>query len=212
VLTRVLRKIVGEARCRLFDWRHDVRTCGSVNLNLLTIQSHNKKYGVIYSPSHPKFLFQVIGSLDIDYRQYVFIDLGSGKGRVLLVASEFPFQQIIGVEFAQELHQVASNNVRRYRSLSQKCRDIRCLHQDAVEFMIPPLPAVVYVFNSFKPEVLVPVLRNIQASLNLHRRDILFLYSSAFHGHLVEGETMLRCIARCTYHDVYRVPAFEMVL
>jgi hypothetical protein len=197
---------VGEARCRLFDWRHDVRTCGSVNLDLLTIQSHNKKHGVNYSPSHPKFLFQVMGALDIDYRRYVFIDLGSGKGRVLLVASEFPFQQIIGVEFAQELHQVASDNVRRYRSFSQKCRDIQCLHQDAVEFLIPPLPAVVYLFNPFNPEVLVPILRNIQTSLNAHRRDIVFLYSSAFHGQLVEGETMLRCIERNAYHNVYRVP------
>jgi tRNA G46 methylase TrmB len=33
------------------------------------------------------------------YSQYTFIDVGSGKGRVLFVAAEYPFRKVIGVEF-----------------------------------------------------------------------------------------------------------------
>ena len=76
----MLRTIVGEARCRLFDWRHRVHTCGIVGLNTLTIKSDNARHGVFYHPSHPKFLFEILAALDIDYERYSFVDLGSGKG------------------------------------------------------------------------------------------------------------------------------------
>src|SRR5437763_5354229 len=133
----LLRKAVGEARCRVFDWRHGVRTCGSATLDRLTITGENVKHGVFYHPSTPKFLFEVLGSLEIDYPQYDFVDLGSGKGRVLLIASEFPFRQIQGVEFAQELHEIAGDNIRRYRSASQRCRKVATLRADATEVKFP---------------------------------------------------------------------------
>jgi len=47
-------------------------------------------------------------------RDFTFVDLGSGKGRVLLMASHYPFKRIIGVEFIPELHQVAQENIRKY--------------------------------------------------------------------------------------------------
>src|SRR5919109_3431347 len=100
-----LRNAIGETRCRIFDWRHGVRTCGNADLADLTVVGDNTGHAVHYQPSHPKFLFEVFSSLKIDYPSYTFVDFGSGKGRVLLVASEFPFSEILGVEFAAELHQ-----------------------------------------------------------------------------------------------------------
>ncbi len=47
-------------------------------------------------------------------QDFTFIDLGSGKGRVLLMASEYPFQKIIGVEFMPELHRAAQKNIAGY--------------------------------------------------------------------------------------------------
>ena len=120
----VLKIIVGAARCRVFDWRYKVRTCGVVSLDRLTIESDNARHGVFYHPTHSKFLFEVLGALDIDYERYRFIDLGSGKGRVLLVASEFPFREVLGVEFARELHEIACQNLRRLQeSLPAHPRD-----------------------------------------------------------------------------------------
>jgi SAM-dependent methyltransferase len=200
----LLRSVVGEARCRAFDFRHRVSTCGTAELKGLTIAGKNVSHGVFYHPSHPKFLFEVLGSLDIDYRSYSFVDLGSGKGRVLLVASEFPFLKVVGVEFARELHEVASENIRRYRSSSQKCKQVQSLHGDATEFEFPPGPLVLYLANPFGPGVLVPVLHNLQKSIESNPRDVVLVYTAAFHGDLVEQETSLRCIERSTYHNTYR--------
>jgi SAM-dependent methyltransferase len=44
---------------------------------------------------------------------YNFVDVGAGKGRALLLASELPFRKIIGVELSAELSSMAQNNVSR---------------------------------------------------------------------------------------------------
>jgi SAM-dependent methyltransferase len=203
----LLRRFVGEARCRVYDWRHNVDTCGDANLDGLTISGTNAGHGVFYHPSHPKFLSQVLSSLGIDYEKFTFVDLGSGKGRVLLVASEFPFREIVGVEFARELHEIASVNVKNYRSSSQKCKNINCVHQDAVDFKFPLTPLVLYLSNPFRPAVLIPVLQNLQASLDAHPRDALLLYVAPYHAELIERETMMKCVATSSYHNTYQIPA-----
>ena len=63
----------------------------------------------------------MLRALDIDYSDFVFVDYGSGKGRTLLVAAEFPFKKIVGVEIAQELHAIAGKNVDQYRGNNRKC-------------------------------------------------------------------------------------------
>jgi len=209
MLMNLLRSVVGEARCRAFDWQHRVRTCGTAELKGLTIAGENAGHGVFYHPSHPKFLFEVFGALDIDYSRYTFVDLGSGKGRVLLVASEFPFLEVQGVEFARELHEVAVENIKGYRSSSQKCKKVHSRHGDATEFQFPPEPLVLFLANPFGPGVLVPVLHNLQKSLESNPRDVILIYTAAFHGKLVESETSLKCVAHATYHNTYRVAPAE---
>jgi SAM-dependent methyltransferase len=206
-IPNALRNVVGEARCRFFDWRHGIRTCGDANLSDLTLVGNSADHGVFYHPTHPKFLFEVFSSLKIDFPSYSFVDLGSGKGRVLLVASEFPFTEIIGVEFATELHEVASRNLRSYRSKTQRCKNVRSLNVDALEFELPLRPLVLYLFNPFRPAVLIPVLQRLQRSIDSHPRDVILIYQAPFHGSLVEQETALRCVEQSTYHNTYRFEA-----
>ena len=199
-----LRALVGETRCRLFDWRHNVHTCGNVALDRLTITSANARHGIFYDPTHPKLLFEVLSALDIPYERYAFIDLGSGKGRALLVASEFPFRKVLGVEFARELHETACENIRRYRSRSQKTRNVRSILGDAIEFEFPASPFVLFLSNPFRPEVLVSVLRRLQAALATRPGDVIVVYAAPEHGELIERETTLTCVTRSVYHNTYR--------
>jgi hypothetical protein len=204
MLTNVLRNAVGQARCRIFDWQHRVHTCGNSNLADLTIVGNNTSHGGPYYPSHPKFLFEVFSSLNINYPAYTFVDFGSGKGRVILIASEFPFSEIIGVEFATELHEIACENIRRYRSNTQKTTNVKSLNLDAIEFELPLTPLVLYFFNPFRPPVWIPVLQRLQRSLNSHPRDVILLYENPCHAALIEEHTALRCVEKSIYHHTYR--------
>lgn len=114
-----------------FDRRFGIDTTGTIDLNSLQIQSDNWFYGRHYSPTPSDAVPRIIGDLPIRHEDFVFVDLGSGKGRVLLLASEFPFKKVIGVEFSPELHAIAEQNIRSYRSESQKCRAVECICQDA---------------------------------------------------------------------------------
>jgi len=149
-------------------------------------------------------VFQLLNGLGIDCRDYIFVDLGSGKGRTLVIASEYPFQRIVGVEFAEELHKIAVRNVYDYRSRTQQCKNIECVHLDAMEFRIPPVSAVIYLNNPFRPPILIPVLRNIEKSLCEAPRDVLLIYVTPFHGELIERETRMRQVGQGTYHKLYR--------
>src|SRR6202165_2780171 len=89
----------------------------------------------------------MMARLPIEFDQFTFIDLGSGKGRTLLMASEYPFMRIVGVELIAELHQAAEENIRAYRSATQQCRQIEAVCADASEFVFPETPLVLYLFN-----------------------------------------------------------------
>lgn len=203
-IPEVLLKAVGEARCRYFDWQHGVKTCGDAHLANLTLVGNSADHGVFYHPTHPKLLFELFSSLKIDFPSHTFVDLGSGKGRSLLIASEFPFSKVVGVEFAAELHEIASQNIQSYKSKTQKCKDVRSVNLDAAEFEIPSTPLVLYLFNPFRPAVLIPVLQRLQRSLDSHPREVTLIYLAPFHAALIEQETALKCVEQATYHNTYR--------
>ena len=199
-----VRNVVSAARCRFFDWRHGISTVGDANLANLTLVGNNADHGVFYHPTHPKFLRELFNSLKIDFPSYTFVDLGSGKGRVLLVASEYHFAEIIGVEFAAELHEIASQNIQNYRSKTQQCKNVKSLNLDAAEFEMPQTPLVLFLFNPFRPAVLIPVLQRLQRSLDSHPRDVTLIYLSPFHGRLIEQETALRLAEEKLNYNIYR--------
>lgn len=74
------------------------------------------------------------------------------------------------MEFSEELHTIALKNARDYWSRTQECKNIECLLMDASQFVIPRVPTVFFLYNPFRPPVLVPVLRNVNKSLT----DILW--------------------------------------
>ncbi len=110
-----------------------------------------------------------------DYSGYTFIDIGSGKGRVLFVAAEFPFRKIIGVEFDTPIHQHALQNIKRYRGWGRKCSTIESINANAAEFEFPNENLVIYLCNPFGPEIMARMLANLAQSLDTHPRHVVMI-------------------------------------
>ena len=81
---------------------------------------------------------------------YSFVDVGSGKGRVLLLAAELPFRKVIGVELNEELTRTARKNVTLWNRIAKSRTKIRVLREDATEFRWPQTPLLVYLNNPFE--------------------------------------------------------------
>lgn len=119
---------------------------------------------------------EALDSIPLQPDKFVFVDMGSGKGRALLVASEFPFAKIVGVELSRELHQIAEGNIKRYRSASQRCTSfvLRCMN--AVEYDFAPEPLVLFLANPFGRDSITSVLARLEASLRGKPRETYVIY------------------------------------
>jgi hypothetical protein len=161
-------------RGKLYDWKHGVDTTSIVPISQLSVLGGNAPSAIQYEPVSPDELKSTLAEIDVRFDEHTFIDFGSGKGRVLLMAAAYPFRKIIGVEFAKELHQIALSNVNRYRGL-RRCHDIECIHADATEFAIPPGPLVIFLNNPFRDPVMSRVIQNVWRSIAADPRDVLFV-------------------------------------
>lgn len=162
-----------------FDAKFGVDTRGIVALNGLTIHSENVAHAVRYEQTKPADFATLIKYLRLKFEDFIFVDFGAGKGRVLLLASDYPFRKIIGVEFACELLDAARQNLRIYRSERQQCRDFELHCLDAVQYQVPPENAVFYFYNPFDEVVMKEVLTNISQSLLEHPREAFILYCNS---------------------------------
>ncbi len=170
-------KTLGDARCRAWDLVHGVDTCGEVPLVDLDFESKHKTPGLEYQSHHPSIIRAGLMSLKIRHQDYAFLDFGCGKGRVLLVASEFPFRRIIGLEFAPQLAETARRNLKTYRGKNQKCFELEVITGDATEYELAHEPQVLYFYSPFARSVMDQIVHNIEDSLQKSPRDLLVLFS-----------------------------------
>lgn len=159
-----------------FDREFGIETAGRLAPEELDVSGGSVVHSSHYEAVYPGPFIDLMAQLPIDFERSLFIDVGSGKGRAVLMASEFPFRKIIGVEFSPRLHRIAEANGSRYRSATQKCKSIEWLCIDAVDYAIPPEPAVLFMYNPFRQEVLTRIVANIERSLREAPRMVFVVY------------------------------------
>lgn len=165
VVMRNVREWYWQHENARFDRRHGTDTGGSIESPNLQITSRNVREGVRYEPTTLRTFDVCMSHLPSDLSDFTFVDFGSGKGRVLLLASRHRFRAIVGIEYARDLHEIATRNIERYRDSDRRCADVRSLHGDATEFEIPPTPCVFYFFQPFAGTVLETVIDRVGRSI-----------------------------------------------
>ena len=186
-----------------YDFEHHVNTtwaAPSLSVRLREVFTRGK-----YQPSEPSLFHEILSQMEIDHSQFVFIDLGSGKGRTLLMASDYPFRRIIGGEIIPELHLIASTNIERYRSEQQKCFSLEAWLGDALEFKFPIEPLVVYLFNPFPADILDRVLERVHESAAGKPREVYVIYHNLVHEEVFRGKSYLEQLQRTEQYAIYRV-------
>lgn len=199
-----LRTAAVRAEGRWFDVTRQVETCGFVPLNKLTLAGAAKS-GFDYMPSRPHGARRAIAALPLTSpADYTFVDLGSGKGRVLFLAAEYPFRRILGVEFASELHRAAEKNIQGYRYFRRQCNNIESLNMDASEFEFPNENLVIHLFNPFGSSVMEKVLANLAASLRQHPRHVIVAMLYPEFAFMLQGVAELRPYRITSRYHIYQ--------
>lgn len=163
-----------------FDEKFGVETAGNEDIFDMIIPPGTPRETQLYATRNqatpPELFTQMIASSPLQPDGSLFLDVGCGKGRMLLLASDYPFATIMGVELATNLAVIAARNVERYRSQSQRCREIHVVAGDATQVEFPPLPTVLFMANPFVGPVLVRFLERLEASLKTDPRPMVILY------------------------------------
>ena len=187
-----------------FDRKRGVDTAGLFRLPELE-SDPRFKYSEVYDPTPAAIFSRLMRRINVDLSRFVFIDFGCGKGKVLLLAAELPFKQIIGVELSSKLMQVAEENLRSHLSRTRTVGNpIRLACMDASEFQLPREATICYFYNPFKEEVMRKVLENIRRSLAAVPRELYVLYLYPIHHALFEESRFLTPVKKTAWYAIYK--------
>ena len=160
-----------------YDWDYRVNTTSGA------VGWRDRLLGVFhsaYQPTEPGLFGEMLDALlqqtSLNFEDFTFIDLGSGKGRTLLMASRYPFSRILGVELLPSLDEIAKQNISQYKNDSQKCFALESICADATSFPFPAGPLVIYLFNPFPEGGLHRAIANLRQSLEKSPRAAYVLY------------------------------------
>ena len=146
----------------LFNRRWGTDTGGLVNLAALTVARERALLSYGYQASSGRAFTEALAAGGIVPQHFAFVDYGSGKGRIVLLAAAAGFARAIGVEFAPELHRIAEANAEQFFVSGGAPRRAEMVLGDAGTFAPPSGPVLAYVYNSFGPAILREVLSRLE--------------------------------------------------
>ncbi len=139
------------------EWRKErqlgIRTFGAQAPDELSIEADSKMGGHLYQPTSSVIFEKAMNALPFNFDDKVFLDIGSGKGRALILAAEAGFKKVIGIEYASELNDVAYVNVETVKSKFPST-EFELHEGDALRFDIDKEVDVIYLFNPFDEETI----------------------------------------------------------
>ena len=175
-----------------FDFDHHVNTTSA------TVSWRDRLMGTFsspYQPTDPGLFDEMLRAVPADFHSLTFLDLGSGKGRTLLLAANYPFRRIAGVELLPALHRIAEENIRNYDSPTRRCSAIEAICSDARAFDFPTEPLLVYLFNPFPESILAEVIIRLEKSVAKHPRPVFIVYHNPLLLNVITRGRVFRTVA-----------------
>lgn len=170
-----------------FDDTHGVETSGLIPAGNLTTGHPSDAHVTAYYGVAPSILRTLIDHWLATHPphplpRYTFVDIGAGKGRAMLVASQLPFHQVIGIELNPAMADIAQSNLDHWvqshaaDATAPPIAPIRLHQQDALEFDLPRTPTLVFLFHPFEAPILKAFLRRVETQFAKRPGTLDLLY------------------------------------
>ena len=188
-----------------FDQIHGTDTSGLVPAADLVTGHPNDEHVTAYYAVAPSILRELVQRwrdtpTPEPLSRYTFLDLGCGKGRALMLASQFNFRKVVGVELNEAIAATAQSNVDLWSrahaedSTAQRIAPIRVIHGDALETSLPSTPTLLFLFHPFEEPVMKPLLRRIETAFARRSGELDILYVNAEHGPTLDAHPAFRLL------------------
>lgn len=148
-----------------------------------------------YQPIDPDVFRNALSLIQQDFSQFTFVDLGCGKGRALLLAAEYDFRQIIGVEFSRRLAKIAASN-----SANAGLYHIHVHHADVRQFAFPAEPLLVFLYNPFSGDI----FRTVMDRLRHHASALYIVYVNPVHAGVISPDPRMKIVAGDSWCTIWK--------
>jgi SAM-dependent methyltransferase len=173
-------------RIHPFDRQYGIDTSGFVPVRLIVADETLAAQTHPYSGCHPSVIRPVLSAL-ANLKDYHFVDLGCGKGRAMVVATEFPFCSVSGIELSSRLVKTATRNMEIVKRQFPARPPCVVVEGNAVTTPLPEGKLVLFLFHSFGPDLVAQLIKNLETSLAAGREHIFFAYDNPVYGHLLDA-------------------------
>jgi SAM-dependent methyltransferase len=174
-----------------FDLRYGTDTMGWVAKTDLAPTSANRRHSSKYQATKFRPFVKLMAGVRFPPGS-VFVDVGSGKGKVLLLASRYEFARIVGIEFDARLARIARHNIAIHREITGHQVPIEVVCADALDYALRGDENVWFLYNPFDEVVMRRFLRKLQRSLAERPRKIWLIYHVPRHRQALEREMFRR--------------------
>ena len=192
-----------------FDLEHGVETGGLLMArNIRSGHAHDAQSTAYYGTQPSVFRAAIarwiedISAAGQNVREFTFVDIGCGKGRVLMLASNHPFRRVLGIELSPSLVQRARENLGRWTARPHPCDCIEVIESDVLDFALPDGPLLLYLYHPFEAELFGQWVHFLAAQLAARATTVYVLYLNPYH------QKMLRALP-CAEHLWSDVCAFN---
>jgi SAM-dependent methyltransferase len=174
-----------------FDREFGVDTLGGVAEDQITQDKRLAAQIAGYLGSQPSIVRRSLAALG-PVEEYTLLDFGCGKGRAAIVASEFPFRQVIGVELSRELSAQARANVSIMTSRFPERPRITIVNANVLDYALPAGKLAIFAFHPFGAEILAGVVKRLEVALAGMTPHIFFVYDNPTYGEVLDASPAFR--------------------
>jgi SAM-dependent methyltransferase len=190
---------------RKFDGRYGIDTSGVIDGAVaLDVSSEHGMNATGYQAIQIPVFRQILRDLPVDPAGYAFMDFGSGKGRALMMAAEYGFKRVIGVEFSPMLHETARRNIENFRMRNPAASEIVLECRDAAAAEIPRENLVCFLYNPFDCAVMRKLLANLEGAHWANKLPMVIVYRNPVCAHLLDSAAFLSKVRVAHTHHIYQ--------
>jgi SAM-dependent methyltransferase len=169
-----------------FDYWNGTDTTRRIHPTRIQTDSANRTHSSYYGATRALPFFGLLKQLNLP-KDITFVDLGSGKGRVVLLAAEWGFRKVVGIEFSGPLCEINRNNLVAYKRRHALKAQVEIIESDVTQYVFQKDDRVCFLFDPFDSVILEQVLRNLKQSLRLHPRTLWMIYNTPAEHAVVMG-------------------------
>jgi SAM-dependent methyltransferase len=160
-----------------FDIIHGTETLRRLPPDRIQTDSENKIHSSYYGATKARPFLQLLRRLRLP-QNAVFVDLGAGKGRVVMLAAKHGFRKIIGLEFSNPLCLQARANLEGFLRKCPSNSEVEIIESDVTQYHWSDEETIFFMFDPFSSQILSQVLKNIRISLERRPRTLWLIYNS----------------------------------